>query len=94
MVRGLGWDLRGVDYKYLYMYAMVSLYRVYMQVSVEELSGVPKEQLERRVARIFVPARNAMQSGTENTHHWQLEFSTQERWENPLMGWASRCVPW
>ena len=57
---------------------------------MSELSGVPKDQLERRVARIYMPAPNAMQSGTENTHHWQLVFDTQERWENPLMGWASR----
>lgn len=44
------------------------------------------------MARIFMPARNAMQSGTHNINHWQLEFDTQERWENPLMGWASRLV--
>ena len=56
---------------------------------MSEFSGVPEEQL-KRVARIFVPARNAMQSGTHNTHEWKLEFDNQERWENPLMGWASR----
>ena len=56
---------------------------------MSEFSGVPEEQL-KRVARIFVPARNAMQSGTNNTHEWKLEFDNQERWENPLMGWASR----
>ncbi len=55
------------------------------------LSGVPEEQLGR-VARIFMPSRNAMQSGTHNINHWKLEFETQERWENPLMGWASRLV--
>ena len=59
---------------------------------MSSLSGVPEEQLETRVARIFVPARNAMQSGTDNIQHWELQFDTQERWENPLMGWASRCV--
>ena len=59
------------------------------QVSVGELSGLPEEQM-KRVARIFVPARNAMQSGTHNTLEWKLEFENQERWENPLMGWASR----
>ena len=59
------------------------------QVPVSNLSGIPSEQL-KRVARIYVPARNAMQSGTYATHHWNLEFETQERWENPLMGWASR----
>ncbi len=59
---------------------------------MDSLSGVPEEQLEKRVARIFVPTRNAMQSGTDNIHHWELQFDTQERWENPLMGWASRYV--
>lgn len=57
---------------------------------MSSLSGVPEEQLNTRVARIFMPSRNAMQSGTHNINHWQLEFDTQERWENPLMGWASR----
>lgn len=37
-----------------------------------------------------MPARNPMQSGSDNTLQWKLEFETQERWENPLMGWASR----
>ena len=58
---------------------------------MNSLSGVPEEQLQR-IARIFVPSRNAMQSGTDNINHWQLEFETQERWENPLMGWTSRYV--
>ena len=57
------------------------------------LSGVPEEQQFKRVARIFVPARNSMQSGTHNINHWKMEFETQERWENPLMGWASRYGP-
>ena len=56
---------------------------------MSSLSGIPEEQL-KRVARIFMPSRNAMQSGTHNINHWQLEFETQERWENPLMGWTSR----
>lgn len=62
-----------------------------LQVQVSSLSGVPEEQL-KRVARISMPTRNAMQSGTHNINHWQLDFDTQERWENPLMGWASRYV--
>lgn len=41
-------------------------------------------------ARIFQPARNAMQSGTAKTHHWVLEFSPSEAREiDPLMGWTS-----
>ena len=61
-----------------------------LQVPVSALSGVPQEQLQR-VARIFMPARNPMQSGSDNAQQWKLEFENQERWENPLMGWASRC---
>lgn len=57
------------------------------------VTGVPEEHVKSRRVRIFVPARNAMQSGTENTHHWKLEFETRERWENPLMGWASSGDP-
>lgn len=30
-----------------------------------------------------------MQSGTNNIGHWEMEFETRERWENPLMGWSS-----
>ncbi|MBR3372211.1 MAG: ETC complex I subunit [Rhodobacteraceae bacterium] len=41
-------------------------------------------------ARIYRPARNAMQSGTAKTHHWVLEFSpAQARKIDPLMGWTS-----
>lgn len=41
-------------------------------------------------ARIFQPARNAMQSGTAKTHQWVLEFAPQEaRAVDPLMGWTS-----
>jgi hypothetical protein len=57
--------------------------------SVSTLSGIPEEQLNR-IARIYVPAKNAMQSGNWNTREWRLEFDSQERWENPLMGWTSR----
>lgn len=41
-------------------------------------------------ARIYQPARNAMQSGTAKTKAWVLEFvpaSTRE--VDPLMGWTS-----
>ena len=41
-------------------------------------------------ARIFCPARNAMQSGTARTRHWVLEFAPSEaRRTDPLMGWTS-----
>lgn len=41
-------------------------------------------------ARIYKPARTAMQSGTAKTHDWVLEFSAQSaRQVDPLMGWTS-----
>jgi len=41
-------------------------------------------------ARIYQPARNAMQSGTAKTHQWVLEFAPAEAREvDPLMGWTS-----
>lgn len=41
-------------------------------------------------ARIFQPARTAMQSGTAKTHHWVLEFVPDSAREvDPLMGWTS-----
>ncbi|KND00128.1 uncharacterized protein SPPG_04470 [Spizellomyces punctatus DAOM BR117] len=51
-------------------------------------SGVPPE-ISRRSVKIFKPARNAMQQGTANSENWRIDFDVQERWENPLMGWAS-----
>jgi len=41
-------------------------------------------------ARIYRPARNAMQSGTAKTHRWLLEFEPAEpRRVEPLMGYTS-----
>ncbi|WP_020178048.1 ETC complex I subunit [Methylopila sp. M107] len=41
-------------------------------------------------ARIFKPARNAMQSGTAKTKRWVLEHDLAEaRRVEPLMGWTS-----
>ncbi|XP_076857176.1 NADH dehydrogenase [ubiquinone] iron-sulfur protein 4, mitochondrial [Brachyhypopomus gauderio] len=57
------------------------------------LTGVPEEHIKTRRVRIFVPARTAMQSGVQNTKKWKMDFDTRERWENPLMGWASTADP-
>ncbi|CAH6787665.1 Ndufs4 [Phodopus roborovskii] len=59
------------------------------KLDITTLTGVPEEHTKTRKVRIFVPARNNMQSGVNNTKKWKLEFDTRERWENPLMGWAS-----
>lgn len=41
-------------------------------------------------ARIFKPARTAMQSGTARTKEWVLEFAPASPRElDPLMGWTS-----
>ncbi len=41
------------------------------------------------LARIYQPARNAMQSGQANTHHWVLEFVPADaKVLDPLMGWT------
>ncbi len=40
-------------------------------------------------ARIFQPARSAMQSGTAKTHEWFLEMAPQApKKRDPLMGWS------
>ncbi len=42
------------------------------------------------LARIYRPARNAMQSGKANTKDWVLEFEpASARVPDPLMGWTS-----
>ncbi|MBA4220842.1 MAG: ETC complex I subunit [Bosea sp.] len=41
-------------------------------------------------ARIYSPARNAMQSGTAKTGRWLLEYEPERPREiEPLMGWTS-----
>lgn len=41
-------------------------------------------------ARIFQPARTAMQSGSAMTHVWVLEYAPASAREiDPLMGWTS-----
>lgn len=42
------------------------------------------------VARIYKPAKTAMQSGTAKTREWLLEFEPEQAREvEPLMGWTS-----
>ena len=41
-------------------------------------------------ARIYKPAKTAMQSGQAKTHDWVLEFPADAaRTKDPLMGWTS-----
>ncbi|XP_028158193.1 NADH dehydrogenase [ubiquinone] iron-sulfur protein 4, mitochondrial-like [Ostrinia nubilalis] len=62
-------------------------------VDLTPISGFPEEFLRTRRVRIYQPPKNAMQSGTNNIRHWELEFDTQQRWENALMGWTSTGDP-
>jgi NADH dehydrogenase len=40
-------------------------------------------------ARVYLPARTAMSSGTAKTRRWVLDFAPAERRElDPLMGWT------
>lgn len=42
------------------------------------------------VARIYKPAKNAMQSGSGNSKEWVLDYEPSEpRTVEPLMGWTS-----
>ena len=42
-----------------------------------------------RKAKIYIPNKNPMQSGTRKTDKWILEFETKDPTNNPLMGWES-----
>ena len=44
------------------------------------------------LAKIYRPARNAMQSGTAKSQEWMLEFESETaRTVDPLMGWISNA---
>ena len=42
-----------------------------------------------RKAKIYIPNKNPMQSGTGKTDKWILEYETTDPTNNPLMGWES-----
>jgi hypothetical protein len=59
-------------------------------------SGCPDQGLSNEtdgatmVARIYKPAKTAMQSGTARTKEWVLDYEPEEaRVVEPLMGWTS-----
>ena len=41
-------------------------------LDISAISGVPEGLFEARRVRIFMPAKNSMQSGTNDCHHWLL----------------------
>lgn len=53
------------------------------------------EAILDRTVRIFKPTRTPVQQGKNGTKLWRIDFDILEdgnRWENPLMGWASRYI--
>ena len=40
-------------------------------------------------AKIYIPAKTAMQSGLGKSNKWILEFYTENKNINPLMGWET-----
>lgn len=60
-----------------------------VQKDLSPISGVPTEHIVSRRVRIYIPPKNAMQSGTNNIQNWEMQMDNRERWENPLMGWTS-----
>jgi hypothetical protein len=51
-----------------------------------------KGELMKKVARIFLPARNSMQSGKAGTKRWVLEFEAESARSNyEVTGWVSSC---
>lgn len=64
-----------------------------VQEDLTPLTGVPELHTKHRRVRIFIPAKNAMQSGTNNVKKWRIEWDAWERWDNRLMGWCSTGDP-
>ncbi len=40
-------------------------------------------------AKIYIPNKSPMQSGTGKSDKWILEYETKDPTRNPLMGWES-----
>lgn len=76
----------------LQCYFLILCYFI-VQTDISCLTGVPEEHIKTRRVKIYVPAKNAMQSGVFGTRRWKIDFDTRERWENPLMGWTSSADP-
>eukprot|EP00040_Diaphanoeca_grandis_P000971 m.17093 g.17093 ORF g.17093 m.17093 type:complete len:165 (-) comp11328_c0_seq1:108-602(-) len=63
-------------------------------MSAPIFTGVPNRELVTRTVRITEPAIKVTQSGSYGKGGaYKMTWDTQERWENPLMGWASTADP-
>ncbi|KAI3972762.1 hypothetical protein MKX01_019420 [Papaver californicum] len=58
-----------------------------------ELGGIYQEHLHRRFV-IYSPAWSATQQGSGEVGKWKINFMSEQKWENPLMGWTSTGVPY
>ena len=63
-----------------------------VEPAASDLSGVPEEHKEERIARVFRPAREATQTAWNGTKVWKIELDNRPRWENSCMGWSSTLV--
>jgi len=68
-------------------------YRNEEKTAIEYAFGTPKEQLKKRKALIYRPAKSATQNGYNGSDKWVLKFFVDDRWYNPLMGWTSSRDP-
>eukprot|EP00127_Corallochytrium_limacisporum_P007343 Clim_evm30s247 gene=Clim_evmTU30s247 len=57
-------------------------------VPIAPVTGIPEDYIKRTVT-IFEPTPKTTQSGTFKVRKFRLEFDTQQKWQNPLMGWSS-----
>ena len=62
-------------------------------IKKEPLIPQPVEEVLKRTATIYKPAKTAMQSGLEQTRNWKLKFDVLGKFENPLIGWTSSADP-
>src|SRR5882724_6180470 len=63
---------------------------IILAVSTTRFNTASNGTRSSMTARIFKPAKNAMQSGTAKTREWQLDYEPEQpRAIEPLMGWTS-----
>ncbi|CAJ0593402.1 unnamed protein product [Cylicocyclus nassatus] len=58
-----------------------------------DIGGRPPEHTEERTVLIYRAARESTQAAWNNTKAWHIEVDNRQRWENPLIGWASSGDP-
>ncbi|VDK60168.1 unnamed protein product, partial [Cylicostephanus goldi] len=64
-----------------------------MNDEAADIGGRPPEHTEERTVIIYRAARESTQAAWNNTKTWHIEVDNRQRWENPLIGWASSGDP-